>query len=76
MNYIDIFVDKLLTDTPDSGYTLAGWDIHNQGLIEIIRLRGLEQFKYQNGRNLFYIVFNTMVSLVSSLIPLVANNRL
>jgi hypothetical protein len=74
MDTTDIFVNKILTDSPDSVNRFSVWDIHNQGLIELIRLRGLEQFKSEDGRNLFCIIFNTMVSLSRPRCLVIADN--
>jgi hypothetical protein len=40
------------------------WDIHSQGLAELVQLRGPEQFARKDGRDLFWVVFNTIVSSV------------
>jgi hypothetical protein len=45
---------------------MCDWDSHNHGLIQLIRLRGLEQFRRQDGRNLFCVVFNNLVSEIFS----------
>ncbi|KAJ5445006.1 hypothetical protein N7491_001088 [Penicillium cf. griseofulvum] len=37
-----------------------GWQIHNQVLSEMIRLRGSEQFTTRNGRNLFVVIFSNV----------------
>ncbi|KAJ5970804.1 uncharacterized protein N7479_000722 [Penicillium vulpinum] len=37
-----------------------GWQIHNQVLSELIRLRGSEQFTTRSGRNLFIIMFTNV----------------
>ncbi|KAJ5810885.1 hypothetical protein N7447_010401, partial [Penicillium robsamsonii] len=37
-----------------------GWQIHNQVLSEVIRLRGSEQFTTRKGRNLFVMVFSNV----------------
>lgn len=39
------------------------WDIHSQGMIKLILLRGAQQFARHDGRNLFWVVINTVVSL-------------
>ncbi|RFU34116.1 hypothetical protein B7463_g2194, partial [Scytalidium lignicola] len=38
----------------------SGWDIHSRGMAELIRLRGPDRFTTREGRNLFWIVFNTV----------------
>jgi hypothetical protein len=40
------------------------WDIHSQGLAELVQLRGPEQFARKEGRDLFWVVFNTIVSAI------------
>jgi hypothetical protein len=52
---------QLLLSAQDSANAFSKWDIHNQGLIELIRQRGRDQFRRQDGRNLFFTVYNTMV---------------
>lgn len=44
----------------------SGWDIHSRALTELIRLGGTERFARRDGRNVFWIVYNTVVSLVIS----------
>lgn len=39
-----------------------GWDVHSQGLTELLRLRGSESFTTRRSRNLFWIIFNNLVS--------------
>ncbi|KAJ5501987.1 hypothetical protein N7463_004861 [Penicillium fimorum] len=41
-----------------------GWQIHNQVLSELIRLRGSEQFTTRKGRNLFFIIFGNVETQV------------
>lgn len=65
-HFADIRHMQLILGTQDATSLQAassGWNIHNQGLTELVRVRGEEQFKRQDGRNLFWVVFNTIVSV-------------
>ncbi|KKK16940.1 hypothetical protein ARAM_003754 [Aspergillus rambellii] len=43
-----------------SGSVAAAWDVHCNGMLELIRLRGPQQFTTHAGRSLFWVVFNTV----------------
>ncbi|KAH8695532.1 hypothetical protein BGW36DRAFT_361226 [Talaromyces proteolyticus] len=43
-----------------------GWEFHSKGLITMIHERGLEQFSRQDGRDLFWVISTTIVSLPKS----------
>ncbi|KAH8698395.1 hypothetical protein BGW36DRAFT_293631 [Talaromyces proteolyticus] len=60
---------ELVVATPEKAHKTYSWDIHNQGLLQLIRVRGLEQFQDQDGRNLFCIIFNNLVSKSIILAP-------
>lgn len=56
---------KLLFGARSGVHRVVGsseWDIHSQGLTKLVLLRGVEQLKTKEGRNLFWIVINTLVS--------------
>lgn len=40
----------------------AGWHIHSQGLINLFRLRGSENYATEDGRYLYLLFFNSFVS--------------
>ncbi|EED21837.1 conserved hypothetical protein [Talaromyces stipitatus ATCC 10500] len=40
--------------------TNMGWHIHSEGLINLFRLRGSENYATEDGRNLFLLVFNNL----------------
>lgn len=66
MDFANTFGIKFLLSMRESSNSLVmspGWDVHSQGLTALIRLRGPENFVTQDGRNLFWIVFNSLVSL-------------
>lgn len=44
----------------------SGLEIHRQGLIELLRLRGLEHYAREDGQNLSWVIFHTVVSTASS----------
>lgn len=69
-----IFLQQLLLstqkDTTDTTPSVAssGWELHTQGLIALVRARGLQQFSRQDGRNIFWVVFTTIVSHINLLL--------
>lgn len=46
----------------------AGWHIHSQGLINLFRLRGSDNYATEDGRYLYLLFFNSFVSLVPPMI--------
>lgn len=46
----------------------AGWHIHSQGLINLFRLRGSENYATEDGRHLYLLFFNSFVSLQAPII--------
>lgn len=54
----------------------AGWHIHSQGLIDLFRLRGSENYATQDGRYLYLLFFNSFVSPIASPLLLVWFNLL
>ncbi|KAJ6184745.1 hypothetical protein N7519_006046 [Penicillium mononematosum] len=63
LRFTDTHAMKLLLGARESVNPVAkysGWDIHSRGLIELIRLGGTERFARRDGRNVFWIVFNTV----------------
>ncbi|KAK2767529.1 hypothetical protein FQN54_003686 [Arachnomyces sp. PD_36] len=47
-------------ESTNSDVEYSGWDIHSRGMTELLRLRSAENFATRNGRNVFWIVFNTV----------------
>lgn len=43
----------------------AGWHIHSQGLINLFRLRGSENYATEDGRYLYLLFFNSFVSSIA-----------
>lgn len=43
----------------------SGWHIHSQGMLELLRQRDIEWLAQRDGRNIFWIILNTVVSLDS-----------
>ncbi|QKX63045.1 uncharacterized protein TRUGW13939_10213 [Talaromyces rugulosus] len=46
-------------DTPHS-VASSGWELHSQGLVALVRVRGPQQFSRQDGRNIFWVIFTTI----------------
>jgi hypothetical protein len=54
-------------DTPPS-VASSGWELHSQGLVALVRVRGPQQFARQEGRNIFWVIFTTIVSHIKLLL--------
>jgi hypothetical protein len=73
LRFTDTHAMKLLLGARESANPVAeysGWDIHSRALTELIRLGGTGRFARRDGRNVFWIVFNTVVSLAITNFPL------
>lgn len=72
LRFTDTHAMKLLLGARESANPVteySGWDIHSRALTELIRLGGTGRFARRDGRNVFWIVFNTVVSLAITNFP-------
>ncbi|KAJ6147670.1 hypothetical protein N7497_009652 [Penicillium chrysogenum] len=63
LRFTDTHAMKLLLGARESANPVteySGWDIHSRALTELIRLGGTGRFARRDGRNVFWIVFNTV----------------